>query len=243
MKKRKAYRNITFKDLLPNMVTSGNLICGMLSMILVLHDQVVPAGWMIFAAVFFDFMDGKIARRIGAGSRFGLEYDSLADVISFGVAPAFLLYSVYLKGQFGVTGALVASFFVLCGALRLARFNIVHVPGPFQGLPIPAAGLLVSSFVIGEIPLPFMVGSLLLIASGLLMISSIPWGNLKGLKHADKKRVVLFYLICIGLILTLHSRAVLAGMIIYLTSGFMRVDWSKFFSRTEEDQDYLEGKY
>ncbi|MBN1333722.1 MAG: CDP-diacylglycerol--serine O-phosphatidyltransferase [Synergistales bacterium] len=241
MKHKRNYRDLTFKDLLPNMVTSGNLICGMLSIILVIHGQFVPAGWLIFIAVFFDFMDGKIARRIGAGSKFGLEYDSLADVISFGVAPALLLYSVYLKDVFGVIGALIASFFVLCGALRLARFNIVHIPGPFQGLPIPAAGLFVASFVIGEIPLPFMVASFLLVSSGLLMISSIPWGNLKGMKHADRKKVFLFYFICIGLIITLHSRSILTGMVIYITSGFMRIDWSKFFSRTE-DEDYLEEK-
>ncbi len=236
---KKHHMKISFRDIAPNMVTSGNLLCGMLSIILVLQGWLVPAGWLIFIAVFFDFMDGKVARSLGAGSSFGVEYDSLADVVSFGVAPAILFYSVYLEGFFGVGGALVASFVALCGALRLARFNIIHVPGPFQGLPIPGAGLFLASFVIGGIPLPPLVAAFFCLSVGGLMISSVPYGNLKGMKRTDKKRVALFYIISIGLIIGLHSRAVLAGMTIYVISGFLKIDWAKWFSE-ESEEDVLE---
>lgn len=238
---REKYRNISFRDIVPNMITSGNLMCGMFSVILAIRGIYGPAGWLIAMAVFFDFMDGKVARSLGGGSSFGLEYDSLADVISFGVAPAILMYSVYLNGFFGVAGALVATFFVLCGALRLARFNIVHIPGPFQGLPIPAGGLFLCSLVIGGINIPSWFAALLVIFSGLLMISSIPYGNLKGMGRANRKRVAFFYITCIVLILGFHSRSILAAMIIYVSSGFIRIDWSRFFSQhQEEDNDLKE---
>lgn len=228
---RQKYKSISFREIAPNMITSGNLMCGMFSLILTLRGQYVPAGWLIAMAVFFDFMDGKVARSLGGGSKFGLEYDSLADVISFGVAPAILMYSVYLKGFFGVAGALVASFFALCGALRLARFNIVHVPGPFQGLPIPAGGLFLASFAIGGLSLPSWMAAIMAALAGALMISSIPYGNLKGIKKTNRRRVALFYVTCIALVLGLHSRSVLAAMVIYITSGFLRIDWSRFFSQ------------
>ena len=141
------------KTLIPNMITCGNMLSGMLSLVLAFHGHFVPASWLVFFAVFFDFMDGKMARKLGGSSSFGMELDSLADVVSFGVAPAMIIYSVYLKGFFGVTGAIVAAFFALCGALRLARFNVHHVDGSFQGLPIPAGGHFLVSFVVAGISL------------------------------------------------------------------------------------------
>ena len=170
------------KTLVPNMITCGNMLSGMLSLVLAFHGHFVPASWLVFFAVFFDFMDGKMARKLGGSSSFGMELDSLADVVSFGVAPAMIIYSVYLKGFFGVTGALVAAFFALCGALRLARFNVHHVDGSFQGLPIPAGGHLLVSFVVAGIHLPPVLMALLVTAAGFLMISSVPFGNLKALK-------------------------------------------------------------
>lgn len=240
MKKiRRHHRKITFREIAPNMVTSGNLLCGMLSVILVLNGATVPAAWLIFIAVFFDFMDGKVARSLGAGSKFGVEYDSLADVVSFGVAPSILFYSVYLQNFFGVAGALIASFVALCGALRLARFNIIHVPGSFQGLPIPGAGLFLASFVIGGIELLGFAAALLCVGMGILMISNIPYGNLKGMKKADRKKIVLFYVLAMVLVIGFQSRSILAAMSIYIVSGFLRIDWAKWFSE-ESEEDILE---
>ncbi len=232
---RKHHKKLSFREIAPNMVTSGNLLCGMLSVILVLNGSVLPAAWLVFIAVFFDFMDGKVARSLGAGSKFGVEYDSLADIVSFGVAPSILFYSVYLQGFFGVAGALLASFVALCGALRLARFNIIHVPGSFQGLPIPGAGLFLASFVIGGIELSGFMAAFLCAGMGILMISSIPYGNLKGMKKADRKKVVLFYVLAMVLVIGFHSRSIIAAMSIYVVSGFLRVDWAKWFSEDSEE--------
>ena len=147
--KRKQVRNIPFRMIIPNMITSGSVFCGVSSIILTSHGKLLPAAALICFAVFFDVMDGRVARSLGGGSHFGEELDSLADAISFGVAPAFLVYSAYIGPDTGIWGPLAASFFALCGVLRLARFNVTHVPaGPFQGLPIPAGGLTLAAMVI-----------------------------------------------------------------------------------------------
>ncbi|HPC75687.1 MAG: CDP-diacylglycerol--serine O-phosphatidyltransferase [Thermovirgaceae bacterium] len=223
------------KTLVPNMITCGNMLSGMLSLVLTFHGHFVPASWLVFFAVFFDFMDGKMARKLGGSSSFGMELDSLADVVSFGVAPAMIIYSVYLKGFFGVTGALVAAFFALCGALRLARFNVHHVDGSFQGLPIPAGGHLLVSFVVAGIHLPPVLMALLVTATGFLMISSVPFGNLKALKAGslNKRKAVFMWASAFLLIAVLRNKAPLAGMLIYIVSGFAGVDWGKWLSLEE----------
>ena len=104
---------IAFKHILPNMVTSGNLLCGLFSLILVLHGRYIPAAWLVFFAVIFDGFDGKVARMLGGGSQFGMEFDSLADLVSFGVAPSMLLYHAFLKGWAGVLGPVVACFLMM----------------------------------------------------------------------------------------------------------------------------------
>ena len=109
---------------------------------------------MVDFCAFFDLMDGKVARSLGGDSAFGMEFDSLADIVSFGVVPGLIFYVSYLYAFGGVLGALVISFYVLCGALRLARFNVVRSSGNFQGLPIPAAGLFLVSFVISVLLCP-----------------------------------------------------------------------------------------
>ena len=223
------------KTLVPNMITCGNMLSGMLSLVLAFHGHFVPASWLVFFAVFFDFMDGKMARKLGGSSSFGMELDSLADVVSFGVAPAMIIYSVYLKGFFGVTGALVAAFFALCGGLRLARFNVHHVDGSFQGLPIPAGGHLLVSFVVAGIHLPPVLMALLVTAAGFLMISSVPFGNLKALKAGslNKHKAVFMWASAFMLIAVLRNKAPLAGMLIYIVSGFAGVDWGKWLSLEE----------
>ena len=109
--------------------------------VMAVEGRFVPAAWLIFFATIFDGLDGKVARSLGGGTQFGLEFDSLADLVSFGIAPGMLFYLVSFRGVLGILGAVVLCFFVLCVALRLARFNVVHIPGPFQGLLSPAGGL------------------------------------------------------------------------------------------------------
>ncbi|MBI2609415.1 MAG: CDP-diacylglycerol--serine O-phosphatidyltransferase [Deltaproteobacteria bacterium] len=137
--------------ILPNLFTSGNLFCGFFSVIASLKGDFKKAALALFIASVFDFLDGRVARMTKTYSRFGEEYDSLADVISFGVAPAVMMYLWALK-PYGRIGWLAAFLFLACGALRLARFNVQAQSiekRHFQGLPIPmAAGVIASSVLL-----------------------------------------------------------------------------------------------
>jgi len=137
--------------ILPNLFTSGNLFCGFFSIISSLKGDFSKAAIALFVAGLFDFLDGRIARMTKTHSRFGEEYDSLADLISFGAAPAVMMYLWALQ-PYGRLGWLAAFLFLVCGALRLARFNVQAQSiekRHFQGLPIPiAAGVIASSVLL-----------------------------------------------------------------------------------------------
>ena len=136
--------------IVPNFVTTINMFCGFYSMIASIHSDFMSAAWAILAAAVFDVLDGRIARLARATSQFGVEYDSLSDLISFGVAPAILLYQWALV-PFGRLGWLAAFLYVTCSALRLARFNVNTAVVPkayFQGLPTPMAANTVGTFII-----------------------------------------------------------------------------------------------
>lgn len=239
--KHRKKERLPFRKIAPNMITSGNLLCGMMGLILLFHGRPGPASWLVFIAVFFDFMDGRIARRLGGGSQFGLEFDSLADVVSFGVVPAMIMYTEYAS-TLGVAGVLAASFFALCGALRLARFNVVHMPGPFQGLPIPAGGLFLASIVLAGVPLHPLAAAFFCLATGALMISSVPYGSLKGLRKEQGDRRKFLFIACIvaASVFSLKAGAPLAVMSVYIVSGLVGFDWEKWLSRPDGDEDIAE---
>ena len=234
---------LEFRHILPNMVTSGNLLCGLFSLILVLHGRYIPAAWLVFFAVIFDGFDGKVARMLGGGSQFGLEFDSLADLVSFGTAPAILMYQVSVR-ELSIFGAAASAFFALCVALRLARFNVVHVPGPFQGLPCPAGGLFVSSFVIAGLNLPAEVMAGVLVCLGLLMISSIPYANMKKLTKKTANPVKFFALFTMFVLsfVFLKSGAPLFLFALYIVSGLIRFDWGMWLLKPEARDEALSHK-
>jgi CDP-diacylglycerol--serine O-phosphatidyltransferase len=135
---------------LPNLLTTANLFCGFYAIVAAIQGHFLKGAIAIVVAAIFDALDGKIARVTRTVSRFGLEYDSLSDVISFGVAPGILVYLWALQ-PFGRLGWLAALIFVACGTLRLARFNVqAHVIGSdyFNGLPIPAAAFMIAATVL-----------------------------------------------------------------------------------------------
>lgn len=136
--------------ILPNLFTTGSLFAGFYSMVATMNgDYKTAAIWVLVSSI-FDGLDGKVARLTGTTSKFGVEYDSLADLVAFGVAPGILMYSWALK-PFGRLGWLAAFLFVVCGALRLARFNVqvnTVESKRFVGLPIPAAASMVSATVL-----------------------------------------------------------------------------------------------
>jgi CDP-diacylglycerol---serine O-phosphatidyltransferase len=150
---------------LPNLMTGANLFCGFLALTRIVewnsasgsYHDIKMALFFILLACIFDLLDGRVARMGGAESPFGREFDSLADIVSFGVAPAFLMYRVVLQDVFmnhPKWGWLIASVYLLCGAFRLARFNCLAAMAgtgggkEFLGFPIPAAAGLVSSLTL-----------------------------------------------------------------------------------------------
>ncbi|MZG54444.1 MAG: CDP-diacylglycerol--serine O-phosphatidyltransferase [Nitrospinae bacterium] len=136
--------------ILPSLFTTGNVFCGFYAFVAVLNEDFYHAAWAIVIGMIFDGLDGRIARLTKTTSAFGMQYDSLADIITFGMAPAFLAYAWVLK-PFGRLGWMAAFLFLLCAALRLARFNVTKpdIRGShFIGLPSPAAAVVVASIVI-----------------------------------------------------------------------------------------------
>src|ERR1700679_1773823 len=150
--------------LLPNTLTAFNMILGLLAIVYAINDSltlsledshVIPfvlSAKFIVAAAFMDFMDGFVARATGTTSRFGMEFDSLSDLISFGVAPALLLYLSVLRYIPGLgVGLSITIFYIVCAAIRLARFNVqaqIEEKTSFMGLPSPAAAGLLASYVL-----------------------------------------------------------------------------------------------
>lgn len=240
---RKGKKPMEIKHILPNMVTSGNLLCGLFSLILVIHGRYVPAAWLVFFAVIFDGFDGKVARMLGGGSQFGMEFDSLADLVSFGVAPAILLYQVALR-ELHIAGVVIVCFFALCVALRLARFNVVHVPGPFQGLPCPAGGLFVSSFVIAGMNLPVWVMACVMGLTGFLMISSIPYANMKKLtkKTADGLKCLALFSMMVLSFVFLKKVAPMFLFALYIVSGLVGFDWGRWLLKPEARDEAIDHR-
>ena len=185
--------------LLPNLVTTGNLFCGFYSVIASVQQNFVIAAWFIVLAAVFDLLDGRIARLAKATSPFGVQYDSLSDLISFGVAPSVLAYLWGLSG-FGRIGWLVAFLFLACSAFRLARFNVyieenikVDDKDYFLGLPSPAAANVFSTFVIFQnemgwpgpnaLQVVTLIGIFIL---GVLMGTRLPFPSFKELNWKSK---------------------------------------------------------
>jgi CDP-diacylglycerol--serine O-phosphatidyltransferase len=174
--------------IIPNIVTTANMAAGFYSVIAAIHNEFTVAAWAILVAAVFDMLDGRIARLAKATSQFGVEYDSLSDVLSFGMAPAILLYQWTLN-PFGRMGWLAAFLYLACAGLRLARFNVttsVLSKKYFQGLPTPIAAGMVATSVIFKAATDWptnlnnwVLGLTLGLAS--LMVSNIPFPSFKEL--------------------------------------------------------------
>jgi CDP-diacylglycerol---serine O-phosphatidyltransferase len=174
--------------LLPSCFTVGNIFLGFYAVVLSLRHRFELAGALIIAAAVLDFLDGKIARMTGTESDFGREFDSIADALTFGMAPALAAWAWGLR-VYPRAGWLVPLFYTVCAAIRLARFNVqtAHVDGrSFIGLPSPAAAGTIASFLlVGVEPdwKPWFVRAmaLLLIGLGLLMVSTFRFWSMKKL--------------------------------------------------------------
>jgi CDP-diacylglycerol--serine O-phosphatidyltransferase len=163
------------RHLAPNLVTLTNIVFGFLSVLSAADGHFERACAFLFAAAMCDMCDGKLARLLNATSKFGMELDSLSDAISFGMAPAFLVYFAVLR-DLGVPGIGMAVLYVLCGVLRLARFNVdtkAISKVTFVGLPIPAAAAYIVSLVMVRQSLPIWAIAVGTAVTAVAMISTL----------------------------------------------------------------------
>ena len=222
--------------LLPSLLTTGNLFCGFLAMIMTAEARFLEAAVAIFVAMVMDVLDGKVARLTKTTTQFGVEFDSLADVVSFCVAPAFMLYSMAL-GTLGRAAWLGAFLFVICGALRLARFNVssgVSDRRYFVGLPTPAAAGIVASVVLllGNDEVSRWLGAA--IAAGtylvaVLMVSTFRYYSFKEIDFARRRPTGVLLLVVLGvLIVATHPQWFLFLLFsAYVLSGPLRPVWTR----------------
>ena len=217
--------------LLPSLLTTGNLFCGFFALLLTVENRYTEAALAIFVAMLMDILDGRVARLMKATTQFGLEFDSLADVVSFCVAPAFLIYSFALSAL-GRPAWFGAFLFVICGALRLARFN-VHTGTVdrrfFVGLPTPAAAGLVVSTVIVLKGVELVPWLLLTIAVGtyvaaLLMVSTFRYWSFKEFDFARRRPLwtLLVMVLSVMIVATRHEVFLFLIFAGYAVSGPLR---------------------
>lgn len=177
------------RNAIPNILTALNLVLGMFAILLTFQGSFTYAALFVVAAMVADGLDGRVARYFGVSSDFGKELDSLCDLVSFGVAPAIMAYAFLLKDFTG--GTFIAAAFATCGALRLARFNVntSKVKGYFMGLPIPAAGCVIATFVMLDMKPSGWLFPIMVAVFAYLMVSTIKYPDFKG-KEGEPIRLI-----------------------------------------------------
>lgn len=231
MNGEKRLRNLKIKKgiyVLPNLFTTGSLFAGFYSIVASIEERFVTSAVAILVSLILDGLDGRIARLTNTTSKFGAEYDSLADLVAFGVAPALLVYIWAMA--FYDKGWMAGFLFVACGALRLARYNIqigIIDSKVFNGLPIPAAAAVIATTVIffnhvgvdGTFHNPYI--TFLVIALSLLMVSNIKYYSGKDMKRSVRMPFMTF-LIVLGILLIIIFEprvTIFVIMVCYAISG------------------------
>jgi len=255
---------------LPNLLTAGNLFCGFVALTKIVEADMASADFFyqiklglgfILLACIFDLFDGRVARMGGVESPFGREFDSLADLISFGAAPAFLVHRVVLRDVFfghPELGWFIASIYLICGAFRLARFNcLATLSGSggtkdFLGFPIPSAAGLVASLTLLIIQLNekdrtlgrwgYLLAAVLVFLSA-MMVSTVRYPSFKslGLRSTSTFAKALMFALGIGVLVVLGKLIMLyvlpAFFTLYLVYGFIRPRISRHWRREIEEED------
>lgn len=236
---RRKFRKPIPRVVVPSFFTLMNLFCGFAALLQVYQGKLEFGAWLIVIAAVFDLLDGFMARLANANTEFGIELDSLSDIVSFGVAPAFLFYSYSLHEMLFI-GIIISSFPVLCGAVRLARFNVdarIEDPDYFKGLPIPAVAMMLVALYLIFQPSPelfdgfrygfnSMIVPVILLLS-LLMVSTVPFDKIPRFRkeylrqNREKAYLFIFYFVAVvalqeyGLILV-FSIVIAKGVIVAL---------------------------
>ena len=221
--------------LLPHFVTTAGLFFGFYAIVQAFNDRPEMSALGIVLAAICDACDGRLARLTHSTSHFGMEFDSIADTVSFGVAPAMLAFSAGNLHTLGRTGWVMAFLFTACAALRLARFNVApgRYRGRFEGIPSPAAACMVASCVwfVGflrhqlgwefSVPESLIAGGTAIL--GLLMASSIPYRNFKEFDLRHSYGTLVFMIFAIALVVQEPSVTLFVIAVIYCLSG--PVEW------------------
>ena len=208
------------RSFIPNVATIFNMFLGFMAITLILNGETIKAGWVMMVGGLFDIIDGKLARLLGLSSRFGTEFDSLADTISFCAVPSILIYSVYVEGLPFLLGAIISFMPLLFGTIRLARFNIDTGENPkpyFTGLTTPLAAITIISFMLfnyqsyGDMGDPRLALVLVAILS-FLMISPVRFSKfpLLSFKKGRSNNMRL-----VGLIIVLLSIIFFRGLVLF----------------------------
>ncbi len=231
--------------LLPNLFTTGALFCGFFAIVKAMNGDFETAAFAIAAAMVLDALDGRVARMTSTQSAFGAEYDSLSDMVSFGVAPALVIYEWSLK-DLGKLGWIATFVYVAGGALRLARFN-TQLDNPdkrfFQGLPTPSAAALVSGFVwimnerfgIRGIDVPFISVAVSMLV-GLTMVSNLPYYSFKSINMKRSVPFIAIVLLVLAFALAMYDPIAVffAVFVVYWLSGYLLGAWRFLQSKRQK---------
>ena len=241
--------------LLPSIITATNLGLGFYSITASIRENWSVAAWCTLASIILDIFDGRIARWTKTASKFGIEFDSLADWISFGIAPALMMYMLVLK-DYGRIGFAIALLYVICGALRLARFNLKSLSEEeqtpyFLGLPIPAAGGILASFVIlydiwsagkrartirivmKQIPAFYHLLPGIIFLLSILMVSGLRYSSFKKvnlLKPRSMRAFLVTVLVCL-MIYIYPQNTIFVLFVGYICSGILEYFWRLYRMR------------
>lgn len=220
--------------LFPNLFTAASIFTGFYAISLALEQAFAAAAWFVFLALVFDGLDGRVARLTNTASHFGVEFDSLADIVAFGVAPALLMY-LYVGTGYGRLGIAVSALFIILGAVRLARFNVMTSriePSVFIGLPIPTAAVMISvAILLFERYAQLQEWKIVLLPFGIvlavLMVSNIRYPSFKKISfkafHLLRLLVVLI-VVSMGVFLYPIEGMALLGAV-YLLYGPLRASF------------------
>lgn len=210
--------------LLPNLITSASLFGGFYAIIAAFDGEFQKAAVAILVSAVLDGLDGRVARLTGSSSKFGVEYDSLSDLVAFGIAPGVLIFTWALK-PFGKYGWLAAFLYVVCGALRLARFNVQITTverGKFSGLPIPLAAALLASTVLMYhylgLGAEYITVLVMVYALAFLMISNVKYYSFKEF-NLTKRMPFRFLVGLVFLLVVIAAEPVI--MLFLLTGGYV----------------------
>ena len=238
MNQERRIRNIRIKKgiyVLPNLFTTASLFMGFYSIIASIQEKFFLAAIAILVSLVFDGLDGRVARMTNSTSKFGAEYDSLADLIAFGVAPSLLAY-IWAMSFYGKLGWMAGFLFVACGALRLARYNIqigLIESKVFNGLPIPAGASVIAATIIffndmgveGTFHNPFMM--IFVVILSLLMVSNIKYYSGKDMKLFTRMPFMTF-LVIVGVLLVIIYRPEVMIFVIFVSYAISGPLWWVF---------------